>query len=285
MTQPLIRRLTHFLALPALAAISMLAVASSPSRYDYHVVWDQTYSPGDWPQALQGDLYLPERSGPVPVVLVVHGGSWQHGKRGDMAFVARQLASHGFAAFTVDYRLAPAYLYPAPVQDLEQAVAWLHAHAAEYHFDESHMGAWGYSAGAHLVAMLGTQANPKVHLQAVVAGGTPADLRQWPHSPIVKVFLGKNASEDLTLATQASPVANVSAGDPPFFLYHGAKDTLVEPDQPQRLAAALTQVGVPVEVHYLGHYGHILTALFPGQALDDGVSFLGRHLAASPVHR
>lgn len=244
----------------------------------YDVKRELSFTPAGWPEPLTGDLYLPRAPGRHAVVLVVHGGSWQHGDKSDMAFICRELARNGIAAFTVNYRLAPSHHYPAPVLDLQQAVTWLRGHATIYQLDADEIGAWGYSAGAHLVAMLGTDNNPALHLRAIVAGGTPADLRRWPNSPIVKIFLGQNASENMALATEASPVSHVRADDPAFFFYHGANDTLVEPEQPQLFAEALKAKGVEATVYYLPGFGHILTAIFPGAAMDQGIHFLQRHM-------
>ncbi|MCC2638675.1 MAG: alpha/beta hydrolase [Moraxellaceae bacterium] len=252
------------------------AMAGAAPSHDYRVVEDLRYTPPGWPAQLSGDLYLPERGGLLPVVLVVHGGSWKGGDRTsfDATRIAKHLATQGYAAFSVDYRLAPETLYPAPLDDLQQALAWLRANAAAYRLDPESVSAWGYSAGAHLVAMLGTKGNDMARLRAVVAGGTPADLAAWPDSSAVKTFLGKSAREDREMAAAASPINHISATAAPFFLYHGATDKLVEPDQARRFAEALAARGVPVEVHYLRHFGHLLTALFPGKAMAGGVTFL-----------
>lgn len=274
---------------PTLALLAGIFLAPGPAgaapSHDYRIVENLRYTPPGWPAPLSGDLYLPERGGLRPVVLVVHGGSWKGGDRTsfDAVKIARHLAAQGYAAFSVDYRLAPDALYPAPLDDLQQAVAWLRANAPLYGLDPDALGAWGYSAGAHLVAMLGTKGNHASQLRAVVAGGIPADLAAWPDSPAVKTFLGRSAREDRERAAEASPINHVLATSAPFFLYHGATDTLVEPDQSKRFAAVLAARGVPVEVHYLRHFGHLLTALFPGKAMAKGMDFLEARMAPGPA--
>ncbi|MDF2446503.1 MAG: alpha/beta hydrolase [Moraxellaceae bacterium] len=275
---PLSRRLAALLCalLPILTAVPTQA-AAQPA---YRLVEGLRYTPPGWPAALAGDLYLPSREGPLPVVLVVHGGSWRSGDRGsvDAARIARPLAAQGFAVFSVDYRLAPAWRHPAPLEDLQQAVHWLRANADAYGLDREAIGAWGYSAGAHLVALLATSANESLRLRAVVAGGLPADLTKWPDSPLVKTYVGVTAREDLARVADASPVRHVGPATPPFFLYHGKRDTLVEPEQAALFAAALRAQGHCAEEFYLRHFGHVLTALFPGEALERGTAFLKARL-------
>ncbi len=274
--------------LAGLSVVLGLMGAFTPAQaatYDYRVLWDLPYTPPAWPQALAGDLYLPERAGPLPVVLLVHGGSWQKGRRADMAPIARRLAQAGYAAFTVSYRLAPGWRFPAPLQDLQQALRWLAENAETYELDPQRLAAWGFSAGAHLAAMLGTVDETDMlylagrpPLRAVVAGGTPADLRRYPRSPAVTALLGASLAEAPARYAQASPVVHASAGDPAFFLYHGRRDTLVEPAQAQALNDALQAAGVPVTLYWLPRSGHIGTALFPGPAVAAALDFLGQRL-------
>lgn len=273
-------------ALPLLVlALALLLPAVAAAGERVRVERGLVYTPAGWPVTLRGDLYLPAGAGPHPVVLVVHGGSWRSGSRTaiDATRIARHLVRQGFAAFAVDYRLAPAHRYPAPLEDLAQAVAWLRARAATHGLAADAVAAWGYSAGGHLVAMLGTRDNAALGLRAVVAGGLPADLTRWPVSPPVRDFLGRHPGEDPALAAAASPVSHAGPGSAPFFLYHGARDRLVEPEQPRLLAQALAAHGVEVELDYLGGYGHVLAAVLPGRALARGVAFLRAQLEPARV--
>lgn len=277
--------LSPFLA--GLLPLLLVLLASAPARGDAPARIERglAYTPATWPVTLRGDLYLPAGAGPHPVVLVVHGGSWRSGSRTafDATRIARQLWREGFAAFAADYRLAPAHRFPAPLEDLAQAVHWLRAHAADYGLDAEAIGAWGYSAGGHLVAMLGTRDNRALGLRAVVAGGLPADLTRWPVSSPVRDFLGRHPGEDPQLAAAASPVSHAGPSSAPFFLYHGRWDLLVEPDHSRRLAEALAAAGIEVELDYLGGHGHVLVAMLPGRVVQQAVAFLRQRLVAMPV--
>lgn len=250
-----------------------------PPKVGFEVRRGQVYTPAGWPEALKADVYLPRTEGSRPAVLAVHGGSWSGGSPAHMIAISRGLARRGFVVMNVAYRKAPAYLYPAPLEDLAQALRWLREHAAELHVDTQRLGAFGYSAGAHLVTLLATRGSGDApSLAAVVAGGTPADLLRWPDSPIVTRFIGKPSQEAQDVWSEASPVTHVSRDDPPMYLYHGADDTLVEPGQTEALADALRQAGVSVEAREAPGLGHIATFLFDAHSVAAGTAFLAREL-------
>lgn len=260
------------------AAPDSLAAAAS-----FSVQRDIVFSAPAAPEALKADLYVPEGPGPFPAVVVVHGGGWIKGQRSEMDRICRQLAGHGLVAVNIDYRLAPAQIFPAPLQDLQQAMRWVHAHAADYRIDDRHIGAWGYSAGAELVSLLGTlgPGDPNfaegTRPQAVVSGGTPADLRFASSSPLVHQYLGGTLEQRPQAYRDASPLAFVSPDDPPMFFYHGGLDWVVGDINARRMKQELDRAGVPAElylVHGIGHIGVFLG----GYGVEAGVGFLQRKL-------
>ncbi len=136
---------------------------------------------------LSADVYMPhDGAGPFPGMLVVHGGAWRMGSRADLAAIARALAEHGYVAVAIDYRLAPHDKFPAQINDCQAAVRWMRSHASEFKIDPDRMGGFGYSAGGHLAALLGTLGDndlrekgvpkgaPSARLQVVLAGGAGA---------------------------------------------------------------------------------------------------------------
>src|SRR5438067_9711157 len=101
------------------------------------------------------DLFLPpDVSGPLPLVLWVHGGGWENGRKEQnpaLPFLAK-----GYAVAATNYRLSQHAVFPAQILDCKNAVRYLRAHAQEYGLDPDRFGVWGASAGGHLVALLGT---------------------------------------------------------------------------------------------------------------------------------
>jgi acetyl esterase/lipase len=238
-----------------------------------------TYSsPGGMP--LKMDLHLPGGTGakPAPVVLYLHGGAWQAGSKSSepwMKPAIDSLVANGFAVAAVDYRLAPQYKWPAQIEDAKSAVRYLRANAATYNLDSNAIGALGVSAGGHLAALLGTtdasaglegsggNADQSSRVQAVVDIAGPADLTV----PSFDRSQGRNAAQvfgatrpgDPVLA-RASPVAYVTADDPPFLIIHGEKDSVVPPSQSQELYDRLRAAGVPATLLMVQNAEHTLTS-------------------------
>jgi acetyl esterase/lipase len=245
----------------------------------YSVQKGELYTSPDWPQPLYADVYLPEGDGTFPGVLMVHGGGWVSGERSIMNHLSERLARRGYVVLNVDYRLAPHYHHPAQIEDLREALRWMYANASRFKLNSERIGAWGYSAGAHLVALLGTDGEePATRVGAVVAGGLPSDLSDFPNGPLVRALMGMTREVDPVAWQQASPFSQASAGDAPMFIYHGIWDTTVRVEQSRKMKAALDAAGVPAELYLLRGSGHNTTFLFGFGAQSAAIDFLDRYL-------
>ena len=81
------------------------------------------------------DVYLPKAFIPVPAVILIHGGYWQGGNKQSYQRLANRMMLLGYAAFAINYRLAPDFPFPAAVEDVQCAVAWVREHADEVSVD------------------------------------------------------------------------------------------------------------------------------------------------------
>ena len=143
--------------------------------------------------ALGGDLYLPKRAGPHPVLIGVHGGGWVQGARSAFQYWGRYFAARGVALFAVTYRLAKTgqKTFPHAVQDVLAAVQYVRGNAKEYGLAPDRVGIFGHSAGGNLGAL------------ASLAGRTPLFANGYPQdqfakeSTEVKVFAGLYGVYDL----------------------------------------------------------------------------------------
>ena len=196
----------------------------------------------------------------APVVVFVYGGDWRTGRRQDYRFVGQSLARAGLLVFAPDYRKTPQVTFPAFVEDAARAVAWSKRHAAEYGGDPSRIFLIGHSAGAHIVAMLGTDGR---FLQAV--GMRPRDLAgvvglSGPYDflpltdPALQEVFAPQARWPLS-----QPVNFVDGDEPPFLLFQGTADKTVRPRNSVSMATKLRAAGEPVQLQMIEGAGHVAT--------------------------
>jgi len=178
------------------------------------------------------DAHIPDGTGPFPAAILVHGGGWVAGdKQQYINYLFKPLADAGFAWFSINYRLAPQYRFPAPAEDVERAVRFIKANAAKYKIDPKRIALIGESAGGHLVSYVGVRHPRKSRVAAVVAMYGIHDFvtacQQWQPVPdeIFKLF-GISAIDSSTqpFLLKASPVTYVRRDAPPFLLIHGSQD-------------------------------------------------------------
>jgi triacylglycerol lipase len=266
--------------------VSGAARAEAPS---YKTISNVTYAKRDQ-RALKADVLTPAQTGRFPGVLIVHGGAWRGGNRHHLAKAAGALAKAGYVTVSIDYRLAPKDPFPAQIDDCKDAVRWMRTNAEKYHIDPDRVGGFGYSAGGHLVVLLGTAdeepqekkaAAVSSRLQAVVAGGAPVDFQLLPpNAEVLSYWLGGTRAQKPELYRRASPLEFVSADDPPMFLFHGARDIVVPSISTIAMAAKLQAAKVPVETLLIDKKGHIRTML-DEEAIERAVSFFEKHLKNS----
>jgi len=190
------------LLLSCLALAGLLSTAHSAVVAKSNVVYGQADG-----KPLKLDLCLPDGAGPYASVILVHGGGWIAGdKLGDTKPLLAPLTQAGFAWFTINYRLAPQYRYPACLEDVYTAIRWVKAHAAEYHLDPARIALLGESAGGQLVEMAAVQGGPDTRVAAVVPFFGPSDLvaqtiaRGGLHRDLTSLF-GCTTMDTQTIAT------------------------------------------------------------------------------------
>src|SRR5712692_7225669 len=117
------------------SVLAALVAGASPARATgVTVTKDVQYGDAGGQQLLM-DVYQPDGPGPFPAVILIHGGVFTHGDKSSLAPEGQWLASNGYAAFSIDYRLAPQFKYPDAVNDCQTAVRYLRSHAAQYHLN------------------------------------------------------------------------------------------------------------------------------------------------------
>jgi acetyl esterase/lipase len=249
------------------------------------------------------DLFIPKSEKPLPLIIWVHGGAWQGGSKAGPN-PALQFLAKGYAVAAINYRLSQHALYPAQIQDCKEAVRFLRAHAKEYNLDADRFGAWGASAGGHLVALLGTTGGRKDlqrpdsphkdvsdHVQCVVDFFGPTDLTRMavqagakskldhdaPNSPESKL-VGGPIQENKEKAATANPINFIDKDDAPVLMLHGDADPLVPLGQSEIFLAALKKAGVEAELDVIKGGGHGGAGFSSKESLRKIEAFLQAHL-------
>jgi len=232
------------------------------------------------------DAFVPKTDGDFPAVLVVHGGAWKSGNRRQLRTYATKLCERGFVCFAIDYRLAPEHKFPAQIEDCRAAVRWIRQNAADYKADASRLGAIGYSAGGHLVSLLGTTGEEAeknedkvdTRLQAIVAGGAPTDFRWFPdRGKWAEYWMGGDLDTAADKFRSASATAFVDKHDPPFFFFNGTDDKLVPVLWSRSCHEALKANGVKSQMYIIEGANHMKAAA-DTTALTKACEFLEQEL-------
>ena len=246
------------------------------------------------------DLYLPEgEGGRMPLVVWVHGGGWRNGDKGTNCRAAF-LVDHGYAVASIGYRLSGEATFPAQLHDCKAAIRWLRANGGSYGIDPDRIGAWGPSAGGHLVALLGTSGDllelegecgtPGVSsaVTAVCDWFGPTDLSRMsehpshidhdaPDSPESQL-LGGPVQEMRAAVAFANPITYVTGDEPPFLIMHGDQDMTVPYEQSVLLHEALLAAGVESQLELLPGAGHGGEAFQRDATLQRVREFFDAHL-------
>ena len=267
-------------AIESLSRLGRLHPALRPSRHRVEVIRNVPYGPLSRGQRLDVDRPL-DLGGPPPGVLYVHGGGFQILSKDTNFHLALAYARRGYVVFTIDYRLAPRFPYPAAMEDACRAAVWVSQHAASYGVDATRLAYAGESAGANLATGLAIAAcyprpepfarwvyelDPRPKAVVAAAGylqvSDPARFARrraipgWVDDVVHRIESAYLAGQPAGgLADPLLILENVpppSRPFPPFFAFSSTRDPVL--NDTRRLSAALGRLGVACE-----------TAVYPGE--------------------
>ena len=211
------------------------------------------------------DVHRPEGDDVLPAVLYVHGGGWGRGDRtSDVESRVRPLAAAGFVVAALDYRLLPEHHYPAPVDDVIAAAAYLRSEAKRFGVRPEAIGVWGSSAGAAL-GTLAALRTPGL-FQALAHFSGPTDFvssasrstmeSRLMNAPMESRYLGGEGDDYLDRAREASPLTYAGEGAPPSLIVHGDRDRLTPIGDAEALHSRLSRGGSESALLVVAGAGH-----------------------------
>lgn len=179
------------------------------------------------------NLFLPEGSGPWPVLVYIHGGYWMALDKSSTDCVALGLVPHGIAVVNIDYTLMPAVRMDEVVRQCRQAVRWVSEHAGEHDLDARRIWVAGHSAGGHLTAAIAAADWPG---RPALAGGF-AFSGLHDLEPIRRCYLNQTLAMDVQEVSRNSPVHMPAPHEGDWTLYVGG----LEGEEYLRQSVALAQ--------------------------------------------
>jgi acetyl esterase/lipase len=204
------------------------------------------------------DVYLPPNTeNPTPVVINIHGGSWNHGvKESQTGFFIFFKA--GFAVINIDYRLTQQAPAPAAIQDARCALRYVIRNANTLNIDVHKIVMMGSDVGGHLALMAGLFGNDhsfdtncmdtgSIKVAAIIDRFGITDVRNWGFSnKSARAWLGERA-KDVLFAHSVSPINYITKNSPPIFIIHGNEDPTVPYQQSINLHNKLLSEGVKTQ--------------------------------------
>ncbi|WP_211222729.1 alpha/beta hydrolase [Paludibacterium yongneupense] len=287
-----------------------VTLTRTPVKLISNVVFAQPSMRGYDNVALRMDVLKPTAAKPLPAVVFITGGGFVNANKDSYIQQRLDLAQAGYVVASIEYRVAPTAMFPAPLIDVKSAIRFLRANAARFGIDAGHIGVLGESAGGYLSAFAGVSNGDRrfdqgEHLDQSSAVQAAVDLyglsdlnrvgegfseavqaqhrspsapeAMWVNGPAV-LGTGGAISSDPARAEAANPVAYVSKTAAPFLLMHGDHDTLVSPRQTERLFVALRGLGVDATRYVVKGAAHGGEYWIQPPVMQTIIAFLDRHL-------
>ena len=273
---------------PVVARAGM-EMMTAPSMVELHEIRDVDAD------GVPARLYRPNNRTDIGLLVFYHGGGWVLGSINTHDDVCRKLAqSMGHAVLSVDYRLAPEFAFPEPLNDCVVALRWAHAHASELGIDASRIAVGGDSAGGNLAAAVANLQPVPLKFQMLIYPVTDATRSSQSYidngegfrltAGGMKWFCDHYLSGSIGSPTdpRVSPLfadATILASAPPAIVITAEYDPLR--DEGEQYANRLNEAGVSCSL--TRYYGQVHGFFSMSQFVDDGAAAITQAATATRI--
>ena len=240
------------------------------------------------------------RDGKAPVLLQVPGGAWAIGMRRPQSYaLLSHMAERGWVCLSIDYRVSPKNTWPDHIVDVKRAIAWIKENIADYGGDPNFVAVTGGSAGGHLSSLAALTPNDPQWQPgfedadtSVVAAVPIYGRYDWftAHGSGRKEFIAflqkfvvkKPFAQNRQTYVDASSIKRLRADAPPFFILHGADDSIIPVGEGREFAEALREVStstvayaeIPHAQHAFDFYYGSPRAHYTARAVEEFLSWV-----------
>jgi len=219
-------------------------------------------------------------TGPLPVILYVHGAGWVLGSPQTHDLLVRNLAVGARAAVVFpDYQRAPEAQYPSQIEETYATAEWVTAHGAEHGLDPGRVAVAGDSVGGNMATAVALMAKQRggpsfaaqlLYYPVTDAGMDTASYHQFAEGYFLYAagmawfwdeYLPDTSRRNEILASPLRASAEQLSGLPPAMVINGEADVLR--DEGEAYATKLRAAGVPVTAVRYGGIIHDFVMLHP----------------------
>ena len=234
------------------------------------------------------NVFVPRnsKSKQLPVLIFVHGGNWNSGRKGTYDLLGRNFASKGVITVIPDYTLSPNANYDTMAQQVARAIEWTKNNIGQYNGNPNAIYVTGHSAGGHLVAL--AVMNPKYEIDPSSVSGiilndaAGLDMKNYleENPPTAKNDYIATWTSEPVKWKDASPIYFLNKNTPPFLIYVGDKTYASIKTANNRFIDGLHQYQPKVELVHLNkkHIPMVLQYFSPfSDRFDEVIAFIKLH--------
>ncbi|RLZ08944.1 alpha/beta hydrolase [Acinetobacter sp. 2JN-4] len=191
-----------------------------------------------------------------PLIVFVHGGSWQHGNKRDYLFIGETFAREGYDVAVINYHLAPEHIFPTFIDDIAQAIHYLNQNQSKLDISTDNIILMGHSAGAFNVmsVVYSAQAQSfkyKDKIKAIIGLAGPY------HFDYVGDPLSEHAFNLNIPYQQVMPCYFIEPNQIKHYLLMAEQDQLVGKENSYKLDNALREKGNHSHIAVIPKTGHV----------------------------
>ena len=275
-----------------------------------NMTYSQVWVTGYGNICLRMNILKPQSEKPVPAIIFVTGGRFLYAKKENNIQNRIRLAEAGFLVASIEYRVAPIALFPAPVEDIKSAIRYLRSKEKEYNIDTAHIGVYGQSAGGYIATMAGTtngsdlfdkgdnlDYSSDIHAVVDLYGVTNLDTigkdfskeeeklhTTSPAAPEALFLYGADihtnhgVSYDAHKLKESNPMTYISDKTPPFLIMHGGMDDVMSVSESEQLNNALKDHNIESSFYFIKNGQHGGMAWVQEPVISIIIDFFSKHL-------